>query len=179
VIFVFDQKTFQKKIVLFINFIFYLKIFVRFILAIVTSNVTIFLKTHQQYSFQQSTLSTMELEDILILYIIKKRSENINTHSRYKKLFYKGLRRHQRRLRDRRIPHIGLHHPCLSAWCQLINSGNNQALITLTGLDFPTLLWLNNIFIPIYDNYSSFVSPDGSIVWIDKKKRETKIIKRY
>ena len=63
-------------------------------------------------------------------------------HSRYRKDYYKKLDAVRRRLRSRRIPRVALHDPPNSAWNRLYLSGNDQGLITLTGLDFPTFLVL-------------------------------------
>ena len=48
-----------------------------------------------------------------------------------------GRRRH-----DRRVPRPALHHPRLSPWTQLLNSVNDQALITSCGIDFDSFLTL-------------------------------------
>ena len=48
-----------------------------------------------------------------------------------------GRRRH-----DRQVPHPALRHPQLSPWTQLLNSANNQALITSCGVDFDSFLTL-------------------------------------
>ena len=48
-----------------------------------------------------------------------------------------GRRRH-----DRRVPRPALHHPRLPPWTQLLNSANDQALITSCGVDFDSFLTL-------------------------------------
>ena len=48
-----------------------------------------------------------------------------------------------RRRRDRRVPHPALRHPQLSPWTQLLNSANDQALITSCGIDFELFLTLH------------------------------------
>ena len=47
-----------------------------------------------------------------------------------------------RRQRDRRVPRPALRHPRLSPWTQLLNSANDQALITSYGIDFESFLTL-------------------------------------
>ena len=47
-----------------------------------------------------------------------------------------------RRRRDRRVPRPALRHPRLSPWTQLLNSANDQALITSCGIDFESFLTL-------------------------------------
>ena len=82
--------------------------------------------------------------DIIILYYYLKHRR---IHSRYKKSFYKSLCAEEKRRRDRRIPRPGLQLPRLCSWQHLIQSENNQGLITLTGLDYPTLMDLNTLSI--------------------------------
>ena len=43
---------------------------------------------------------------------------------------------------DRWVPRPALHHPQLSPWTQLLNSANDQALITSCGIDFESFLTL-------------------------------------
>ena len=43
---------------------------------------------------------------------------------------------------DRRVPRPALCHPGLSPWTQLLNSANDQALITSCGIDFDSFLTL-------------------------------------
>ena len=43
---------------------------------------------------------------------------------------------------DRRVPRPALRHPRLSPWTQLLNSVNDQALITSCGIDFESFLTL-------------------------------------
>ena len=47
-----------------------------------------------------------------------------------------------RRWHDRWVPRPALHHPRLSPWTQLLNSANDQALITSCGIDFESFLTL-------------------------------------
>ena len=43
---------------------------------------------------------------------------------------------------DRWVPPPALRHPQLSPWTQLLNSANDQALITSCGIDFESFLTL-------------------------------------
>ena len=47
-----------------------------------------------------------------------------------------------RRRCDRRVPRPTLRHPQLSPWTQLLNSANDQALITSCGINFDSFLTL-------------------------------------
>ena len=59
-------------------------------------------------------------------------------HSRFLKRYYKQLDYYKQKLRDKRIPRTSLQHPRDSAWRILLRSGNDHALVTLTGLDYDT-----------------------------------------
>jgi hypothetical protein len=56
--------------------------------------------------------------------------------SRYQKRFYRLLSKVQRHLHHCHIPRCARLSPSASAWRQVYDSVNDQALITLTGLDF-------------------------------------------
>ena len=105
---------------------------------------------------------------VLLVYLIHRRAKQKNStrsiHSRYQKKYLKQLRSLQRRLRQRRIPRASLLDPRQSAWCTLLESGNDQALITLTGFDFHSFRWLSERFSTLYTTHSPFVDPDGRIV---------------
>jgi DDE superfamily endonuclease len=121
---------------------------------------------------------TLSLTFLLILLAVeiqrRKRGRDRFQHSRLKKIFYRQLSPLQRTLRDRRIPRSALQDPANSAWRVLFTSGNNQALITLTGLNFETFGWLLERFEPIYESHSPFISHTGRIVPIQNPGRGRK-----
>ena len=87
--------------------------------------------------------------DFLMLMLIfeerkkaRKKKARKEVHSRYRKDYYNSLDSVRRRLGDKRIPRVALHDTNSSAWMQVYNSGNDQALITLTGFDFATFRFL-------------------------------------
>jgi hypothetical protein len=84
-------------------------------------------------------------------------------HSRNQKKFYRKLSKLQRRRRNRRIPRCALLTPKQSAWRRVYESGSDQALITMTGLDFETFHFIEPSFKYFYDRYSPY-SKDGLIV---------------
>ena len=47
-----------------------------------------------------------------------------------------------RQWHDQWVPHPALHQPRLSRWTQLLNSANDQALITSCSIDFESFLTL-------------------------------------
>ena len=77
-------------------------------------------------------------------------------HSRYQKRFWNSLTDEEKRIRQRRIPRMSLHSVQRSAWRALFFSCNNQALITVTGLDHATFQYLLEKFRPIFDHYTPF-----------------------
>ena len=92
-------------------------------------------------------------------------------HSRNRKVFYQMLSIQERRKRDRRIPRLALHLPQDSAWRKLYSSNNDQALITLTGLDNQTFGWLLGMFSTVYDGYTPY-SDSGRIIKLSRNKKQ-------
>jgi hypothetical protein len=84
-------------------------------------------------------------------------------HSRYKKRFYKALPYEERCLRDRRIPRSSLQLPKVSSWHQLYQSDNDNALITLTGLNHATFNIIKELFVPVFDSHSPWIGRDNAI----------------
>jgi hypothetical protein len=103
---------------------------------------------------------------LLLFYCRETKKNSIISHSRYQKKFLKTLGLLQRRLRQRHIPRVSLQGASRSAWKTLLNSGNDQALITLTGCSFKVFNWLLPKFCELYDTHSPFGAPDGSIFTI-------------
>jgi len=77
-------------------------------------------------------------------------------HSRYQKAFYRALTAEEKQRRQRRIPRASLHTPRQCAWRYLYYSYNDQALITVTGLDHATFEYLLRLFQPIFDSTTPF-----------------------
>ena len=67
------------------------------------------------------------------------------------RLNQEGLRR-----RDRRIPRSALQPPRMSSWSVLFSSGNDQALITVCGVDHVVFHELEEKFTPIFDRYTPY-----------------------
>ncbi len=80
--------------------------------------------------------------------------------SRYQKRFHHALSHEDRQLRQRRIPCVSLQGAHESSWRWLYYSENDQALITLMGLDHATFHQLLQLFQPIFDNYTPFGDGD-------------------
>ena len=84
-------------------------------------------------------------------------------HSRFQKTFFRKLSKLQRCPCHRRIARCALLAPKQSAWRQVFESGSDQALITMTGMDFETFHFLEPDFKYFYDRYSPY-SKDSVIV---------------
>ena len=85
-------------------------------------------------------------------------SSRSERHSRYAKLCYKSLPKHQRLLRRKYIPQPSLHFPnVLSVWCQMYDAWQDHSIITLTGLNFATFNW----FAVLFDTHSHSMEPDN------------------
>ena len=111
--------------------------------------------------------------DDCILLLIAVENDKINLqnaflHSRYRKRFLRQLSKMERTRRQRRIPRSALLPPHESPWKRVLQSQNDQALITLTGLDFATFNVVAQPFQFFFDNYTPFTK-EGSIVLLKKK----------
>ena len=110
----------------------------------------------------------MDKSTLAIIAIILRRRRRNRIHSRYAKRFYLSLNDEERRRRDRHIPRVALAEPNKSARRKILASGNDQSLITITGLDFSVFGKLMESFEPMYSQYS--VAPvDGKYV----KRKDT------
>lgn len=114
--------------------------------------------------------------DLLLCMMAYHVSQQTPKHSRFMKRYYKKLSYYQQKLRDKRIPRQALQNPKESAWRILLRSGNDHAMITLTGLDYESFNWLDELFSPIFNDYSPMVSPDGSIVPLKNKRCKPRLI---
>ena len=95
---------------------------------------------------------------VLLVALIEEDSNKEFIHSRNRKKFHKTLCDKLKRLRQRRIPRIALPKYNESSWRRLLNSNNDQGMITLTGLDVKTFHDLNNgKFEQYFNQYSPFI----------------------
>ena len=75
---------------------------------------------------------------VVLLLLLQQQQEELDDGPSMQSPYVdEGRRRH-----DRRVPHPALCHPRLSPWTQLLNSANDQALITSCGIDFDSFLTL-------------------------------------
>ena len=99
-----------------------------------------------------TAINDLAEEQALILYLLQQELKFVP--SRNRKVFNNALSLLEKRRRKGRIPRSCLHHPNESAWRQVLNGGDDGALITLTGLDFEVLVDLHSDFKTYYDNIS-------------------------
>ena len=85
-------------------------------------------------------------EEALVIFLLQQKLKFIP--SRNRKIFYNALSLLEKRRRKVKIPRSCLHDPNESAWKQVLNGGDDGALITLTGLDFKALADLHSDFKP-------------------------------
>ena len=86
---------------------------------------------------------------IMLLVAVKADNDERKKHRSFRsKLTLEGRRR-----RDRRLPRASLRSPRFSPWAFLYASGNDQALITATGLDHKSFSDLKALFEPLYNRY--------------------------
>ena len=97
-------------------------------------------------------------------------NQNPYVHSRFQKWFYNQLSEMERRRCQRQIPRSALLLPSESAWRRAYHANNDQAMITLTGLDCVTFAFILQDFEYYFDNYSPY-STDGTIVRVEKVGR--------
>ena len=88
-------------------------------------------------------------------------------HSRYQKSFYKLLSGIECHRCLRRIPRSALLYPEESQWRRVLGLRNNQALITLTRMDFVTFEAILESLKYYYDNHTTFTE-DGTIKMPDE-----------
>ena len=62
-----------------------------------------------------------------------------------------GMRHH-----DHRIPYAAFQPPKGSSFVTLFDSGDDQALITLTGFDHAIFQELHNMFAPVFNAFTPF-----------------------
>jgi hypothetical protein len=78
----------------------------------------------------------------------------VNNDMRYRD----RLNEEGRRIRDRRIPRSALTSPAHSAFERLYQSGNDQALITVTGFDHAAFNCLLTMFRPWFNQHTPWTS---------------------
>jgi hypothetical protein len=77
-----------------------------------------------------------------------------------------------KRCRDCQIPHAALQSPKESSFVTLFESGDDQALITLTGFDHATFQELHNLFAPVFNAFTPFSrDADGSYLKVNPSKK--------
>lgn len=102
---------------------------------------------------------------LLIILVQHLQSREFRQH-----LTLEGVRR-----RDRRLPRCALLDPINdeTPWNKVYRSGNDQAMITITGLDYVSFDRLHLLFLPQFNGNSPY-SADGNIRLVDTVDPETR-----
>jgi hypothetical protein len=84
---------------------------------------------------------------------------------------------YQRYIRQRRIPRHSLLYVKISPWHRVFNSGDPQAMITLTGFDMESFMYICALFCPLYNDYSPFIDENRYIVKKKTKRGGPRLMK--
>jgi hypothetical protein len=98
---------------------------------------------------------------VIVCCLIEDRSakDRRAKHSQYRHDYHRSLDKFHRQLQQRKIPRCSLLEQSQSAWRCLYKSRNDQGgMITLTGFDCATFNSLCEIFTPVFELYTPFVS---------------------
>ena len=106
-----------------------------------------------------STAAATFDDDIFLLLLLSNSVQCLNAPAR----FIDTLDEEGRSRRIRRIPRIALVDPNLSPWVKVYTSGSETAMITFTGLDYPTFNFLAVEFEVLYNMYTPY-SRNGKII---------------
>ena len=106
-----------------------------------------------------STAAATFDDDIFLLLLLSNSAQCLNAPAR----FIDTLDEEGRSRRIRRIPRIALVDPNLSPWVKVYTSGSETAMITFTGLDYPTFNFLAVEFEVLYNMYTPY-SRNGKII---------------
>jgi hypothetical protein len=93
--------------------------------------------------------------------------------------FRSQLNAEGRKRRNRHLPRCSLPAPQLSAWETVFNSGNDGALITVTGMDHAAFKELLKIYQPFFKSYTPWTGNQDGRNFIRlpvKKKGRTRLI---
>ena len=102
------------------------------------------------------TPSSLTLRLLLVRVTATPGDLSVVKHSRYRHEFLKSLSEEERRLCSRKIPRASLLTLAASPWRNLLASGINQSLITMTGFDGVSFASLLQKFAPLFDENTPF-----------------------
>ena len=124
------------------------------------------------FSLSSSTLIFSSNCMLMVVVMHFKEEDNtIFSHSQYHKQFYRFLSKSEKRKRYCWIPRCALPLPHESPWRQVFHSTSDQALITLTGVDFDTFHFLHERFEMWYKQYTPFMH--NGCIWLKKIRPAT------
>ena len=89
------------------------------------------------------------------------------------RLYQEALQHWSAWRRDTQILHAALMQPRMSAWAYLFGSGNDQALISMTGFDHASFCAMEDLFTPVYNSYTPYTknNPAALICKLSPRQR--------
>ena len=99
--------------------------------------------------------------------------------SRYRHEYRNALSPEALAVRQRRIPRISLTTMKNSPWRKVFHSGNDQAMITLTGFTCEAFEYLIEKFSPVYYEFTPFVDMNGFIIRKISKAGRPRLMKAH
>ncbi len=103
-----------------------------------------------KYYFMMSTAAGAADDDILLFYLLLIGDPLFHPPAK----FIENLDEEGRSRRVRWIPRVALVDPNVSPWVKVYTSGSETAMITFTGLDYPTFNFLAVEFEVLYNMYT-------------------------
>ena len=101
---------------------------------------------------------------LLLWCCAKHRKQQKFVYSRNRHCLRSRLGPKDRYICQRWIPRCSLLFMSRSPWRRVYASGDDQAMITLTGFDFRSFHHLLSLFAQLYNQYTPFVNADGFII---------------
>jgi hypothetical protein len=88
--------------------------------------------------------------------------------------FWQKLEAEGRRRRDRKIPRVALLSPKQSPWQKLFSSGNDQALITVTGFDHAAFKVMLDMYTPYFEKFTPWTGEQDGTTYRPLQKKSPK-----
>jgi hypothetical protein len=111
---------------------------------------------------------------VIVCCLIEDRSKR-DCHAKHSQNchdYHRSLDKFHRQLRQRNIPRCSLQEQSQSAWRCLYKSRNDQGIFTLTGFDHATFNSLCEMFTPVFELYTPFVS--SGVLCFERTKEQNR-----
>ena len=117
---------------------------------------------------EEEALALLCLKNVISIPILSLLLNELSPEERIRKKRkerYESLTEEEKQKRQRKVPAPSLLPPHLSPWYQIYHGNQDQAFVTVTGLDRPRFLDLLQGFTSIFNDYSPYSMPeDGGFV---------------